>query len=145
MEIAEAQEFLKNNHRGVLVARKKDGSLQMTLVSPVVDEAGKVIITSRETTFKVKNIKRNPQVSLLVYGEQFNGSNISRSTAGWRSFPIPRPWISSSTGTGRSGESLQIGTKFANRRRPRGASPCALPLKGSGRKIEGREVETTSR
>ncbi len=65
MEIAEAQEFLKNNHRGVLVTRKKNGSMQMTLVSPVIDEAGKVIITSRETTFKVKNIKRNSQVSLF--------------------------------------------------------------------------------
>ncbi|MEE9568624.1 MAG: TIGR03618 family F420-dependent PPOX class oxidoreductase [Candidatus Binatia bacterium] len=74
MEITDAQEFLKDNHHGVLVTRKKDGSLQMTLVSPVVDAGGKVIITSRETTYKVKNIKRNPQISLLVYGEQFNGS-----------------------------------------------------------------------
>lgn len=75
MEIAEAQGFLKNNHRGVLVARKKDGSLQMTLVSPVIGAAGKVVITARDTTYKVKNIRRNPQVSLLVYGEKFNGSN----------------------------------------------------------------------
>jgi PPOX class probable F420-dependent enzyme len=75
MEIAEAQEFLKHNHRGVLVARKRDGSLQMTLVSPVMGTDGKVTITARDTTYKVKNIKRNPQVSLLVYGEQFNGSN----------------------------------------------------------------------
>ena len=74
MEITDAQEFLKDNHHGVLVTRKKDGSLQMTLVSPVVDAGGKVIITSRETTYKVKNVKRNPQISLLVYGEQFNGS-----------------------------------------------------------------------
>lgn len=75
MEIAEAQEFLKHNHHGVLVARKRDGSLQMTLVSPVISADGKVIITARDTTYKVKNIKRNPQVSLLVYGEKFNGSN----------------------------------------------------------------------
>ncbi len=75
MEIAEAQEFLKHNHHGVLVARKKDGSLQMTLVSPVIGIDGKVIITARDTTYKVKNIKRNPQISLLVYGEKFNGSN----------------------------------------------------------------------
>ena len=75
MEIAEAQEFLKHNHHGVLVARKKDGSLQMTLVSPVIGVDGKVIITARDTTYKVKNIKRNPQISLLVYGEKFNGSN----------------------------------------------------------------------
>lgn len=75
MEIAEAQEFLKHSHHGVLVAHKRDGSLQMTLVSPVIGAEGKVIITARDTTYKVKNIKRNPQVSLLVYGEKFNGSN----------------------------------------------------------------------
>jgi PPOX class probable F420-dependent enzyme len=75
MEVSEAQEFLKNNHDGVLVARKKDGSLQMTLVSPVIGADGKVIITARETTYKVKNIKRNPQISLLVFGEKFHGSN----------------------------------------------------------------------
>ena len=75
MEIAEAQEFLKTNHHGVLVTRKKDGSLQMTLVSPVIGVDGTVIITARDTTYKVQNIKRNPQVSLLIYGEQFHGSN----------------------------------------------------------------------
>jgi PPOX class probable F420-dependent enzyme len=75
MDISEAQEFLKRNHHGVLVARKKDASLQMTLVSPVLGRDGNVIITARETTYKVKNIRRNPQISLLVYGEKFHGSN----------------------------------------------------------------------
>jgi PPOX class probable F420-dependent enzyme len=75
MDIADAQEFLKHNHQGVLVARKRDGSLQMTLVSPVIGEDGRVTITARESTYKVKNIRRNPQVSLLVFGEKFNGSN----------------------------------------------------------------------
>ena len=75
MDIAAAQEFLKHNHHGVLVARKRDGSLQMTLVSPVIGADGRVTITARDSTYKVKNIRRNPQVSLLVYGEKFNGSN----------------------------------------------------------------------
>jgi PPOX class probable F420-dependent enzyme len=75
MDIADAQEFLRHNHHGVLVARKRDGSLQMTLVSPVIGDDGRVTITARESTYKVKNIRRNPQVSLLVYGEKFNGSN----------------------------------------------------------------------
>jgi PPOX class probable F420-dependent enzyme len=74
MEIADAQTFLKNNHHGVLVARKRDGSLQMTLVSPVIDSQGRPIITARETTYKVKNIKRDSRISLLVFGEQFHGS-----------------------------------------------------------------------
>ena len=75
MNIADAQRFLKDNHHGVLVARKRDGSLQMTLVSPVIDAAGNVIITARDSTYKVKNIRRDPRVSLVVYGEKFNGSN----------------------------------------------------------------------
>ena len=75
MDIADAQEFLRHNHHGVLVARKREGSLQMTLVSPVIGADGRVTITARESTYKVKNIRRNPQVSLLVFGEKFNGSN----------------------------------------------------------------------
>ncbi len=75
MDIAEAKEFLKGKQHGVLVARKKDGSLQMTLVSPAIGTNGDLILTSRETTYKVKNIRRNPQISLLVFGEKFNGSN----------------------------------------------------------------------
>jgi len=75
MEISDAQKFLGDNHHGVLVARKKDGSLQITLVSPVIDAAGKIIITARDSTYKVKNIKRDPRISLLVYGDKFNGSN----------------------------------------------------------------------
>ena len=41
MEISDAQTFLRDNHHGVLVARKKDGSLQMTLVSPVMMPKGR--------------------------------------------------------------------------------------------------------
>lgn len=90
MEIVEAQEFLKHNHHGVLVARKRDGSLQMTLVSPVMGNDGKVTITARETTYKVKNIRRNPQVSLLVYGEKFNGSNYIQVDGRAEVIPLPQ-------------------------------------------------------
>ncbi len=89
MEIADAQKFLRDNHHGVLVTRKKDRSLQMTLVSPVIDDEGKVIITSRESTYKVKNIKRDPQISLLIYGDQFNGSNYIQIDG--RAEVIPHP------------------------------------------------------
>jgi PPOX class probable F420-dependent enzyme len=75
MNISDAQIFLKDKHHGVLVARKKDGSLQMTLVSPVIDTVGNVIITARDSTYKVKNIRCDPRVSLVVYGERFNGSD----------------------------------------------------------------------
>jgi PPOX class probable F420-dependent enzyme len=71
MEISEVQKFLETNHRGVLVARKRDGSPQMTLVTPAVDAEGRVVISARGSTFKVKNIRRDPNVSMLVMGEEF--------------------------------------------------------------------------
>ena len=74
MDIGSAQEFLQTNHRGVLATRRRDGSPQMTLVSPAVDDQCRVIITTRETAYKTKNIRRDPRVSLLVFGEQFHGS-----------------------------------------------------------------------
>jgi PPOX class probable F420-dependent enzyme len=74
MEIAEAQKFLADHHRGVLVARKRDGWPQITLVTPVIDPEGRVILHSRADAFKVRNIGRDPRVSLLVMGEDFSGS-----------------------------------------------------------------------
>jgi PPOX class probable F420-dependent enzyme len=74
MEIAEAQRFLADHHRGVLVARKRDGWPQITLVTPVIDPEGRVILHSRADAFKVRNIRRDPKVSLLVMGEDFSGS-----------------------------------------------------------------------
>jgi PPOX class probable F420-dependent enzyme len=74
MNIDEVRKFLVDNHRGVLVARKRNGSPQITLVTPGVDGAGRVVISARKNTFKVRNLSRDPRVSLLVMGEQFNGS-----------------------------------------------------------------------
>jgi len=74
MDIAEVQKFVAENHRGVLVARKRDGWPQLTLVTPAVDAEGRVIVHSRAAAFKVKNIQREPRVSMLVMGEQFSGS-----------------------------------------------------------------------
>ena len=74
MDIAQAQEFLKKNHRACIAVRQKDGWPQMTLVTPGIDPRGRVIITSRGTTYKVKHLRRDPRVSLLIFGEQYSGS-----------------------------------------------------------------------
>jgi PPOX class probable F420-dependent enzyme len=44
------------------------------LVSPGIDPQGRVIITSRGTTYKVKHLRRDPRVSMLIFGEQYSGS-----------------------------------------------------------------------
>ena len=131
MEIAGAKEFLKNKHHSVLVTRKKDSSLQMTLVSPVIGTDGNLIITSRATTYNVKNIKHNPRISLLVFGEQFHGSKYIQIDGKAESFPSPRLWISLSTGTRKSGESLRTGMRSEKRRKPSAGSRCELRSKRS--------------
>lgn len=75
MEIDDARRFLAEHDRGVLVARRRDGSPQITLVTPGVDAEGRAVISSRRNTFKVGNIRRDPRVSLLVMGERFHGGN----------------------------------------------------------------------
>jgi PPOX class probable F420-dependent enzyme len=74
MEIADAQKFLQENHRACIAVRQKDGWPQMTLVTPGIDPEGRVIITSRGTTYKLKHLRRDPRVSMLIFGEQYSGS-----------------------------------------------------------------------
>ncbi len=73
MDIAEAQNFLSKHHQGVLVTRRREGNLQMSPVSPAIDANGRVIISSRETAFKIKNLRRDPRASLCVFTEAFHG------------------------------------------------------------------------
>lgn len=74
MEIIDAEKFLTEHHRGVLVTRRPSGGLQMSPVSPGVDAEGRVIITSRETAYKIKNLRRDPRASLCVFADEFHGS-----------------------------------------------------------------------
>lgn len=78
MEISDVQKFLADNHRGVLVAHKRDGRPQMTLVTPAIDPEGRVIVHSRADAYKVKNVRRDPRVSMLVMGEQYSGSKYAQ-------------------------------------------------------------------
>jgi PPOX class probable F420-dependent enzyme len=74
MDLATAQKFLQENHRACIAVRQNDGWPQMTLVTPATDAQGRIIVTSRGTTYKVKHLRRDPRVSMLIFGEQYSGS-----------------------------------------------------------------------
>lgn len=57
MEIADVQKFVTKTTAVQVVAKKHDGSPRITLVTPGVDAAGRVIIPSRSTTDKVKKLR----------------------------------------------------------------------------------------
>ncbi len=47
----------------------------MQPVSPAIDEEGRVIISSRETAYKSKNIRRDSRVSHYEFTDAFHGSS----------------------------------------------------------------------
>jgi PPOX class probable F420-dependent enzyme len=73
MDLERAREFLRTHHRAVLATTRADGLPQLSPVSVVVDDAGRVVITTRETAIKKKNLARNPRASLCVMTDQYYG------------------------------------------------------------------------
>ena len=73
MEIEVAQAFLRKNHWGILVMRRKNGSLQMSPVTVGLDEQGRAVISSRETAYKVNNLRRDPRAALCAITPTFHG------------------------------------------------------------------------
>lgn len=73
MDRAEAIEFLENNHRGVLVTRRRDGGLQTSPITIGVDAAGRGMISSRQTAYKVRNLRRDPSLVACVFEDRFFG------------------------------------------------------------------------
>jgi PPOX class probable F420-dependent enzyme len=71
MDIDEARAFIRENHRGVLSTLRRDGRPQMSPVMVAVDDEGRVAISTRETTVKVRHIRRDPRVSLCVTSDDF--------------------------------------------------------------------------
>lgn len=45
----------------------------MSPVAASVDSAGRVVVSSRETAFKTRNARHDPQVSLCVLSDEFFG------------------------------------------------------------------------
>jgi PPOX class probable F420-dependent enzyme len=73
MDVARAREFLRANHRAVLATARADGRPQLSPVTCGVDDAGLVVISTRETAVKTRNLRRNPAASLCVFTDAFFG------------------------------------------------------------------------
>jgi PPOX class probable F420-dependent enzyme len=75
MDVPEAVAFTAENHRAVLSTFRRSGVPQLTPVT-VAPRDGLVIISTRETAMKVKNIERDPRVSLCVFTDAFFGAHV---------------------------------------------------------------------
>jgi PPOX class probable F420-dependent enzyme len=73
MRADEAREFIASHHRAVLATQRADGQPQLSPVACAVDAEGRVIISTRETAIKTRNVRRDPRVSLCVFTDGFFG------------------------------------------------------------------------
>ena len=73
MDPEQTRAFIASNHRAVAVTRRRDGGVQTSPVTVGVDGDGKVVISSRETAYKVRNLRRDPSLTLCVLSDGFFG------------------------------------------------------------------------
>jgi len=74
VDIPEALAFVRVNHQAVLATTRRDGTPQLSPVSVAVDDAGRVVVSSRETAVKTRNLRRDPRAFLCVFTDRFFGS-----------------------------------------------------------------------
>jgi PPOX class probable F420-dependent enzyme len=74
MDISEVRQFLGDNHRAVMATTRSDGQPQLSPVTVALDGTDTVIVSSRETAMKVKNLRRRPRAWLCLLNDGFFGS-----------------------------------------------------------------------
>jgi PPOX class probable F420-dependent enzyme len=73
MDLDAARDVVLAQHHAVLATMRRDGSPQMSPVAATVDAEGRVVVSSRETAIKTKNVRRDPRAWLCVLSDGFFG------------------------------------------------------------------------
>jgi PPOX class probable F420-dependent enzyme len=73
VDAGRAAHFLRAHHRAVLATSRSDGMPQLSPVTCAMDDAGRVLVSTRETAIKTKNLRRRPRASLCVFTDAFFG------------------------------------------------------------------------
>lgn len=73
MDIGEALDYLRQHHHSVLITRRRDGEPNPSPVVHGVDGSGRVVISSREPAYKVRNLRADPRVVLCAIPDEFFG------------------------------------------------------------------------
>ncbi|GAA2660097.1 PPOX class F420-dependent oxidoreductase [Paractinoplanes durhamensis] len=67
-------EFLRPRHHAILMTTRRDGRPQSSPNTCGVDTEGRIVISTYPERAKAMNVRRNPQVSVLVLSEDFGGA-----------------------------------------------------------------------
>jgi PPOX class probable F420-dependent enzyme len=73
VDLEAARDFMREHHRAVLATRGSETGIQQSPVLVNVDGEGRAIISSRETAYKVRNLRRDPWAQACVFTDAFFG------------------------------------------------------------------------
>ncbi len=73
MDTAAALDFLRANHRAVMATTKSDGSTQMSPITVGVDAEDRVVVSTRETAWKVRHLRALPYAAICAFTDGFFG------------------------------------------------------------------------
>jgi len=69
----EQRDFVRGNHRAVLITRRADGRLQSSPIVCGVHDDGRIAISVTEDRAKTKNLRRDPRATVCVLNDEFFG------------------------------------------------------------------------
>jgi PPOX class probable F420-dependent enzyme len=73
VDLDEATGFVRDNHRAVLATMGRRGTPQLSPITVGLDRDGVVVVSTRRTAVKTKNLRRDPRVWLCVLNDGFFG------------------------------------------------------------------------
>jgi len=73
VELDKARDFVRGNHRAVLATLTSAGKPQLSPITVGIDDAGAIVISTRQTAVKTKNVRRDSRVWLCVLNDGFFG------------------------------------------------------------------------
>jgi PPOX class probable F420-dependent enzyme len=73
VELQVGLDYVRANSRAVLHTYRRDGRPQLSPVTVALDGEDRVVISSRETAYKVHNLRRDPRASVCVFPDKWLG------------------------------------------------------------------------
>ncbi|MBV8541488.1 MAG: PPOX class F420-dependent oxidoreductase [Pseudonocardiales bacterium] len=73
MDLDQARAVVAEQHHAVLATLRQNGTPQMSPVVATVDGRGRVVVSTRQTALKVRNLRRDPRAWLCVLPDGFYG------------------------------------------------------------------------
>jgi PPOX class probable F420-dependent enzyme len=73
MDIDAALAFLRTNHRAVMATTRADGTTQMSPITVSVDAESRVVVSTRETAYKVRQLRALPYAAICAFTDGFFG------------------------------------------------------------------------